>query len=522
MRERASLGNFERLRDEKIAHTARRRLARDLDTVTHVPSVTQSESRVVGAAGRRQAPGALLVFTVNQPLFARIDLSVGETLWGRNDLSGIRVSDARLSQAHLKIRWDAGAFRLVDVSRHGTFVNGVRIPTEREVTANGGDVVRMGRTLVILMADVSEYRGTIEPPQGHGPVIGPRLQQALDAAASARERNKNLVILGENGAGKELVATHYHRSSKKPGPLVPVNASTLKNGTATSVLFGAVSGVFTDVKASGGLIGSADGGVLFLDEIAELDDKVQSDFLRVLETGKYRVTGAKEETAVQLNVVTASHQSLRDRVASGQFRQDLYYRLNQEHIELPPLRERREEIPFLMGLEVREGESALHVSAVERALLLPWPGNLRELRNATASAAARAAVRFKEEAPARRLEGIKPEDDGPAEVRDTDFAPDAGTALGPGSAPPAPAPPGPPPAPRSPAAPAAVHAPREPDPNRSPDVLKATLERNGYNIKKSAAELGLNRTQLYREMDKHGLKRPGDEPPPTGTLGEDE
>ncbi|MBL8917218.1 MAG: sigma 54-interacting transcriptional regulator [Archangium sp.] len=485
-----------------------------------MPSHTQSESRVVGAGGRRQAPGALLVFSGNQPLCARIDLAVGEAVWGRNDLSGIRVADSRMSQTHLKIRWDAkppgatplgsepaGSFKLFDVgSRHGTFVNGERIPAEREVTANDGDVVRMGRTLVILLADVSEYRGTVETPQGTSLVIGPRMRVALDLAASARERGVNLLILGENGAGKEMVARHYHGSAKRPGPWEPVNCANLKNGTAATQLFGAAAGVFTEVKAHPGLIGLANGGVLFLDEIAELDEKVQPDFLRVLEDKKYRVTGGKEETPVEINVVAASHQSLRDRVANGQFRKDLFYRLSQEPLELPPLRERREEMAFLMALETTEGRSALHYSAVEHALLLPWPGNLRELRNATASAVAKAVARFAAEAPARRLEGIKPADDGPAEVRREDFAPDAGCALG---LPPPVVAPSPKPnvgtswKPLEPVEPS-----RAKDPRPGEEVIRGTLEKNGFNVKRTAEELGLHRTQLSREMKKFGIKRP--------------
>jgi DNA-binding NtrC family response regulator len=496
-------------------------LARGLDTVTRVTSETQSESRVE-ASRTRATPGALLVFTVDRAQFARIDLVPGSPVtWQRNDVSGLRIADSRLSrEGHLTIRWADGAFELHDLdSTNGSYLNGERFYGRR--AAKEGDVLRIGRTLFVLVNDVSEYRGYVETSTtdtGKPLVIGPRVRTVLDRAASARQRSRNLVILGENGTGKEQVAVHYHRSAKKPGPLVTVNSATVPAATADAQLFGARKGVYTDVKERMGLVASADGGVLFFDELAEMEKQTQEKLLRVIENGEFNWGGEATVTKVQVSFVTASHQPLRNRVKDGRFREDLFYRLNQEEVLLPPLRDRREEIPWLMALEMQD--TALHCSAVEMALLRPWPGNLRELRSATNAAVTRAFERHAEAVQRAREAGEAPPE-GPPSVRDVDFREDAGQPL---AAEPPECPPLPPPRLAS-ARPAGEPAgKREPAAAKySKDDLVAALTRNGWNKKRTAKELQLNRTQLYREIDKHGIQPPpGAEERPGATLAEDE
>ncbi|MFT3711586.1 MAG: sigma 54-interacting transcriptional regulator [Archangium sp.] len=459
------------------------------------------------------------MFSVDQAQFARIELPAEGATWERGNLSGIRVSDSRMSRPHLRIKWFGGQFVLEDLgSTNGSFLNGVRFTGVQG--ARSGDIVRMGRTIVQLQDDVHLSRAYVEreaTAEGKTLIIGPHVRAMLDRAADARARGRTLLIGGENGTGKELIAQHFHRSSAKKGPLIVVNCANLSPTTADAQLFGARKGVFTDVKERIGLVGAADGGVLYLDEVVELDLAVQAKLLRVLEQGEYTVNGDNTVSKVQVSFVTASHQSLPKRVTEGRFRQDLYFRLKQEEASLLPLRERREEIPWLMALEM--DQTVLHHTLVEQALLRFWPGNLRELRSAVNAAVARAFSRHAEEVQRAKEAGEEPPE--VVTVRDLDLAEDAGRELGP-----QPDPSCPPPVAvarkssgSSGSLPAAPKR-EAPGAKLTAEQLLAALEAHAWNIKRTAEHLGLQRTQLYREIRKHNLKKPPSAP--GSTLAEDE
>jgi DNA-binding NtrC family response regulator len=242
---------------------------------------------------------------------------------------------------------------------------------------------------------------------------------------------------------------------------------------------------------------------------------VQAKLLRVLEQGEYTVNGDNSVSKVSVAFVAASHQSLPRRVTEGRFRQDLYFRLKQEEVTLLPLRERREEIPWLMSLEM--DQTVLHHSLVEQALLRPWPGNLRELRSAVNAAVARAFTRHAAEVQQAKEAGEAPPE--VVTVRDVDLAEDAGRALSSEpvdeACPPALAPPK-----KPSSAPAVSGVRREPPGAKlTKDQIEEALQANGGNVKRTAEQLGLQRTQLYREMEKHGLKKSGT---PGATLGDEE
>jgi DNA-binding NtrC family response regulator len=213
-------------------------------------------------------------------------------------------------------------------------------------------------------------------------------------AARVAATSATVLIQGESGSGKELVARAIHQSSPRAsGPFVAVDCGSLAEGVLESELFGHARGAFTGAQAGRrGLFEEASGGTLFLDEIANITPKLQAQLLRVLQEGEVRPVGANESVKIDVRVVAATNKDLAQAVQAGTFREDLYYRLNVVTIALPSLRERQEDIPLLAEHFVRkhartEGAS---LSPAARALLTAyrWPGNVRELENVISRALA--------------------------------------------------------------------------------------------------------------------------------------
>ena len=201
----------------------------------------------------------------------------------------------------------------------------------------------------------------------------------------------NVLLTGEHGTGKEVVARWLHGASARAArPLVAVNVGGLPEGVFESELFGHVKGAFTDAKKDRvGRFDLADGGTLFLDEIANVQLKQQARLLRVLETGEIQRVGSSKTRRVNVRVISATNANPQREVAEGRFREDLLYRLNTVQIHLPPLRERKEDIPllakhFLQRQAQRYGKAAQSFAAEASQALLdhPWPGNVRELEHA--------------------------------------------------------------------------------------------------------------------------------------------
>ena len=199
-----------------------------------------------------------------------------------------------------------------------------------------------------------------------------------------------VLILGESGTGKEHVAQAIHaRSPRAGGPWVTVNCSALPEGLLEAEMFGHEKGAFTDARqARKGLLELADGGTLFLDEIGDLSLALQPKLLRAIETQTFRRIGSQKETSVDVRFVAATHRNLAGMVAQGTFRQDLFYRLNVGTIEVPPLRERREDIMALaeyflarFAPTIGSGQASLSDEVRRCLIAYRWPGNIRELRN---------------------------------------------------------------------------------------------------------------------------------------------
>lgn len=204
------------------------------------------------------------------------------------------------------------------------------------------------------------------------------------------EYKTTVLVAGESGVGKELVARAiHHRSTRRGGPFVAVNCGAIPENLLESELFGHKKGAFTDaVQDRRGLFEEADGGSLFLDEIGELPLSLQVKLLRVLEEEKIRRVGDVRDIKIDVRIITATHRDLPSETKAGRFREDLFYRLNVLPIMVPPLRDRREDIPLLIDHfvarnNVRLGTSIRGLDTESRRLLFeyPWPGNVRELEN---------------------------------------------------------------------------------------------------------------------------------------------
>jgi DNA-binding NtrC family response regulator len=216
------------------------------------------------------------------------------------------------------------------------------------------------------------------------------MQDVFGRIRRAAQTDGIVLILGESGTGKELVASAIHREShRRNGPYVPVNMAAIPSHLVESELFGHVRGAFTGAtEARVGRFQIASGGTIFIDEIGDFEPVAQAKLLRVLETYTVCPIGSNTDIHVDVRVVAATSRNLQELVAQGQFREDLFYRLNVVVIRLPPLRDRPEDIPLLADVFLRESSEACKRGPMSfdhrlRLFLMrqPWPGNVRQLRN---------------------------------------------------------------------------------------------------------------------------------------------
>ena len=236
----------------------------------------------------------------------------------------------------------------------------------------------------------------LKKKQGYQKIIGKSAPVAkmMEIIAQVAPSKASVLVTGESGTGKELVADAIHSlSSRADGPLIKVNCASLSPTLLESELFGHEKGAFTGaVSQKKGRFELADGGTIFLDEIGEIDQSTQIKILRVLQERCFERVGGEETVSVDVRIVAATNRNLEQEIRNGNFREDLYYRLNVVHIEVPPLRERKEDIPLLISsfIDSFNQEDGRHVegftnSARKALLAYSWPGNIRELRNTVES-----------------------------------------------------------------------------------------------------------------------------------------
>jgi len=278
----------------------------------------------------------------------------------------------------------------------------------------------------------------------------------------------NVLITGEHGTGKEVVALTLHALSSRSGrPMITVNTGGLPEGTFESELFGHVKGAFTDARADRvGRFELADRGTLFLDEIANVPMKQQAKLLRVLETGEMERVGSSKTHKVDVRVISATNADLKVESAEGRFRPDLLFRLNTVELPIPPLRERKEDIPLLAAhflklyaQRYRKPVKGFDPSALQKMLDHPWPGNVRELDHATERAVLMSTSDHIQSA------DLGLESDKAASSRIEDLSLEEVENL----------------------------------------LIKKALARHSGNISHAADALGLSRSALYRRMQKYGV-----------------
>ena len=459
---------------------------------------TQAESVVEAAVPGPPVPGLVVVFSATLPMYRLLPLVPGVNhVVGRDDLGGVTVPDERISRQHAELCWSPGPDGVLTVrdlnSRNGVFVDGKKV--EGQARAKVGSVVRLAQTVLVVFDDLRRfYGGQIET---HGGVVGPTLRQALDRAALAARSSLHLMGQGETGTGKERMALAFHQSVGPKTPFIAVNCLAIPPALAASLFFGVLKGAATSVLQGDGYLVAADGGVLFLDEITELSPEIQGLLLRAVENGEVTPVGGTVPRKINVRIVAASARNLREAVDAGRFRSDLYYRLVQAEVQMPALRERKEELPWLMQHALAGQPVTLHASAVEAALLRPWPGNVRELLAATRAAATQALA----EAP----------QEGGVRLREKHLSAEAGTSVK-GAPPPRRSPP----APKAPSTSLPSTSLRAgPGPSRE-EVLEA-LRVSGGNVSGACRALNIplnNRTQLYRLMKEYGISREGNEETP--------
>jgi DNA-binding NtrC family response regulator len=343
-----------------------------------------------------------------------------------------------------------------------------------------------------LTARLRALESRVRRAEGSGRLIGESaaLEQVRRLIARVAASESSVLIRGETGTGKELVARAIHEASPRAGgPLVAVNCGSLPEHLVESELFGHRRGAFTGAdEHRAGLFEVADGGTLFLDEIGELPKALQPRLLRALESGEIRRVGENHSLTVDVRVVCATHRSLEDMVAAGEFREDLLFRINTFEILIPPLRDRLEDLPALIRHFVRHARpqtpSGAEVTSPDVLALLAahrWPGNVRELANVIEH-----ALVLCDELPLQV-------DHLPARL--------GARALRPATPPPAAAeaPPGTAPATPAAAAPAAAGKPESLRELEMRAIIQG-LERNHGNKARTAEELGISLKTLYNKL----------------------
>jgi DNA-binding NtrC family response regulator len=417
-------------------------------------------------------------------------LDEGTTMVGTHADNDLVLADATVSRYHLEVRVRRDGIEIRDLdTTNGTKHGGARVS---QIILTGAARLRLGKHTEI---DVEPIDHNVElsdwPSDRFGDVLGSTapMKRLFSLLAKAAPTEATILLQGETGTGKEAIAEAVHQQSRRAkGPFVVVDCGSIPHELIASELFGHAKGSFTGAAADKqGLIEAANRGTLFLDEIGELALDLQPQLLRVLDRRQVRRVGETQSVDVDIRVIAATHRDLRAMVRAGQFREDLYYRLAVVATSVPPLRDRKADIPALatwFAEKMGRGSFAQSPALLEQLQRHEWPGNVRELRNVVERA-------------------LSLGDTGFAELGDT-------------------------PAPRATPMPAAVDLGGVGEEKRSsnPDVLelpfkeakaqlveaferdylRALLARHHGNISRAASEAGIDRNYIHRLVKKYGLE----------------
>ena len=433
-----------------------------------------TETVELGASTRRTA----LAFVLVVPRAAgpeRVPVD-GTLLVGKHPDNDVVLDAPGVSRYHLELRAEPDRVVVRDVgSKNGTFFDGARVT---EVRVGAGATVRVGGPGGLALGIEVVARPQLAPSarDAFGPLIGeaPAMRQVFAILERTAASDVTLLVTGETGTGKELVARAVHEASpRRGGPYVVVDCGAIPENLIESELFGHVPGAFTDARDTRkGAFELADGGTLFLDEIGELPLDLQPKLLRAVESRTIQRLGEGQRRKVSVRLVAATHRDLTAEVQAGRFRQDLYFRLAVVNVQLPPLRERGQDVLRLaehLLTELGAADALRFEGEVAHALMTyAWPGNVRELRNAIERALHLGAEH----------------------------------ALPMGDAEP------------PPSAMMAGEAPDLPFKEAKAQIVSAferayverLIERHGGNISAASRDAGIDRNYLYRLLEKHGLQ----------------
>jgi two-component system response regulator AtoC len=422
------------------------------------------------------------------PLFDRPTVVIG-----RDASCDVVVDDRSISRRHAAIH---DGEEIEDLgSTNGVTVGGRRLANGERMRLELGKVFWVGSVSLALArlpkAEATALLGDLPEPARDVVLRDPVMERLWGMLEVIGPSPLSVLIMGDTGTGKELYAAETHRRSQRArAPFLCLNCATLTGTLLESELFGHERGAFTGATgAKPGLFESADGGTVFLDEVAELALDTQAKLLRVVEAGEVLRLGSTRARKVDVRYVSATHKNLATLVAQGAFRRDLYYRLNGFSVELPPLEKRPAEILPLAELFLREAAARSHkpvsplgASAVERLQKHPWPGNVRELRNVVerAFALARGGTVEAEHLLLEALEA--PPSQSPTSQSPTSQSPTSGELR------------------------SSVNTYER-------DLIVEALRKTNGSQKEAAKLLGISRRALIYRIELYGLPRPRKKPP---------
>jgi DNA-binding NtrC family response regulator len=310
-------------------------------------------------------------------------------LVGQSAACDVRLSDRQVSRRHVELDVTDKGLRLVDLeSTNGTFVSGVRVA---EAYLVGGEVVRLGETALRIVRALSSARAETSAARSFGGMLGesPEMRRLYPLCERLAQSDVPIVIEGETGTGKEVLAEALHQASARaPASFVVFDCTAVPPALLESALFGHERGAFTGATTQRrGVFEQASGGTLFIDEIGELELSLQPKMLRAIERGEVQRVGATGWMRVDVRIIAATRRDLDREVQAGRFRDDLFFRLAVGRIELPPLRRRRGDVTVLarhFWRAIAGDARPVPPGLIERLEDYAWPGNVRELQNAIA------------------------------------------------------------------------------------------------------------------------------------------
>ena len=331
-----------------------------------------------GRAAENFSTAVVRVIGATPPKEVRLDATC---VIGSGEGANLRVEDRMVSRVHAELALRDDGVWVRDLgSRNGTFIEGIRV-TEARVPPGGTFLV--GSTKISV--DVESEKRAVWPTDRFGPLIGksPKMRELFMRLNRVAPSDAAVLIHGETGTGKELVARAIHQASaRSKRPFVVVDCGALPANLLESELFGHAKGAFTGaVSTHLGAVEVAAEGTIFLDEIGELPLEMQPKLLRALESKTFRRIGETEYRSIKARFLTATHRDLASMVNAGTFREDLFFRLNVLPVTVPPLRERKEDIPLIVEAMLQERGAPPLGAPMEELMDRSWPGNVRELRS---------------------------------------------------------------------------------------------------------------------------------------------